>query len=70
MLDSSLRPHDLPLFSVDLEILRGVLHAVCRERGWEPGGSQSDHIGRVIIELYRRGVKDDAKLQQLARAYF
>ncbi len=35
-----------------------------------PRSLEAERLGALIIQLYRQGVKDDAKLLALARAYF
>ncbi|KAA0698320.1 hypothetical protein DTW90_15810 [Neorhizobium sp. P12A] len=69
MLKSSIHPQDLPLFSDDLDVLDGVLAAACKERGIARKGPEAERLGAVIIQLYRHGVKEDAKLLALAKAY-
>ena len=65
----SIHPRDLPLFSDDLDLLQDVLERICEERGVPLRGREAEHLGAVIIQLYRQGVKDDAKLLALAKAY-
>lgn len=69
MLETSIHPQDLPLFSDDLDRLEKVLDAVCKDRGIDHRGPEAERLGALIIQLYRQGVKDDAKLIALARAY-
>jgi len=69
MLETSIHPQDLPLFSDDLDLLEKVLDAVCLDRGIDDRGPEAERIGALIIQLYRQGVKEDAKLLALARAY-
>ncbi|MFJ6328496.1 MULTISPECIES: hypothetical protein [unclassified Rhizobium] len=70
MLETPIHPRDLPLFSDDLDRLEKVLDTICRDRGIDTRGLQAERLGALIIQLYRQGVKDDAKLLALARAYF
>ncbi|MGV1792554.1 hypothetical protein GR212_09275 [Rhizobium lusitanum] len=70
MLETPIHPRDLPLFSDDLDRLEKVLDAVCTDRGMNPRSPEAERLGALIIQLYRQGVKDDAKLLALARAYF
>lgn len=65
----SIHPRDLPLFSDDLDLLQNVLEDICKERGVPLRGREAEHLGAVIIQLYRQGVKDEAKLLALAKAY-
>jgi hypothetical protein len=69
MLETSIHPQDLPLFSDDLDRLEKVLDAVCEDRGISPRSPEAERLGALIIQLYRQGVKEDAKLLALARAY-
>jgi hypothetical protein len=69
MLRSSIHPHDLPLFSEDLDLLSQVLDKVCVERGLVRTAPEAERIGAVIIQLYRQGVRDSGKLADLARTY-
>ena len=69
MLRSSIHPHDLPLFSEDLDLLSQVLDKVCDERGLNRTTPEAERIGAVIIQLYRQGVKDGGKLADLAKTY-
>jgi hypothetical protein len=46
-----------------------VLAAACKERGIARKGPEAERLGAVIIQLYRHGVKEDAKLLALAKAY-
>ena len=69
MLDSSIRPSDLPLFSDDLDLLSSVLDRVCEDRGLERAAPEAERLGAVIIQLYQQGVKDGGKLAALANAY-
>ncbi|MDL2404603.1 hypothetical protein PY650_02815 [Rhizobium calliandrae] len=69
MLETSIHPQDLPLFSDDLDRLEKVLDAVCEDRGINFRSSEAERLGALIIQLYRHGVKEDAKLLALARAY-
>lgn len=69
MLRSSIHPHDLPLFSEDLDLLSQVLDKVCDERGLLKTTPEAERIGAVIIQLYRQGVKDSGKLADLAKTY-
>jgi hypothetical protein len=69
MLETSIHPQDLPLFSDDLDRLEKVLDTVCKDRGIDHRGPEAERLGALIIQLYRQGVKDDAKLIALARAY-
>ncbi len=70
MLETPIHPRDLPLFSDDLDRLEKVLDTVCRDRGIDSRSLQAERLGALIIQLYRQGAKDDAKLLALARAYF
>ncbi|MDE1990918.1 MAG: hypothetical protein KGI75_00365 [Rhizobiaceae bacterium] len=69
MLETSIHPLDLPLFSDDLDRLQLVLEAVCLDRGLDYRSLEAERLGALIIQLYRQGVKEDAKLLALARAY-
>lgn len=69
MLNSSIRPSDMPLFSDDLDLLSQVLDTVCEDRGLSRKTPEAERIGAAIIQLYRQGVKDSMKLKALARAY-
>ncbi|ANK85208.1 hypothetical protein AMK01_CH01589 [Rhizobium sp. N6212] len=69
MLRSSIHPHDLPLFSEDLDLLSQVLDKVCDERGLVRTTPEAERIGAVIIQLYRQGVRDGGKLADLAKTY-
>ncbi|ARQ09665.1 hypothetical protein NXC12_CH01600 [Rhizobium etli] len=69
MLRSSIHPHDLPLFSEDLDLLSQVLDKVCDERGLVRTAPEAERIGAVIIQLYRQGVRDGGKLAALAKTY-
>ncbi|MDM9619822.1 hypothetical protein A6U87_05200 [Rhizobium sp. AC44/96] len=69
MLKSPIFPRDLPLFSEDLNLLSGVLDDVCENRGISRNTAEAEHIGALIIQLYRQGVKDPAKLAALGKAY-
>ncbi|ENN85883.1 hypothetical protein RHSP_17663 [Rhizobium freirei PRF 81] len=70
MLETPIHPRDLPLFSEDLDRLEKVLDTVCQDRGINLRSQQAERLGALIIQVYRQGVKDDAKLLALARAYF
>lgn len=69
MLKSSIHPQDLPLFSDDLDLMDKVLDAACLDRGIPRRSVEAERLGAVIIQLYRHGVKEDAKLLALAKAY-
>ncbi|NLS03134.1 hypothetical protein HGP14_07080 [Rhizobium sp. P32RR-XVIII] len=69
MLDTRVHPLDLPLFSSDLDVISRVLDAVCAERGLSRNTPEAERLGAVIIQLYRQGAKDCAKLTALAQAY-
>lgn len=69
MLTSPILPRDMPLFSDDLDILSKVFGDVCENRGIERNTPEAQRIGGLIIQLYRQGVKDGAKLSTLAKAY-
>jgi hypothetical protein len=70
MLNSSIRPSDMPVFSEDLDLLSNILATVCEDRGLARNTPEAERIGAAIIQLYRQGVKDGVKLKALARAYF
>ncbi|KQV81997.1 hypothetical protein [Rhizobium sp. Root1220] len=69
MLKSPILPRDLPLFSDDLDLLCEVLDDVCKIRDLPRNTPEAQQIGALIIQLYRQGVKDRAKLASLAKAY-
>ncbi|UWU22254.1 hypothetical protein N2601_04550 [Rhizobium sp. CB3060] len=69
MLETSIHPQDLPLFSDDLDRLEKVLDAVCMDRGISPRSQEGERLGALMIQLYRQGVKEHAKLLALAKAY-
>ncbi|MBB5572115.1 hypothetical protein GGD50_000691 [Rhizobium paranaense] len=69
MLETSIHPQDLPLFSDDLDRLEKVLGAVCVDRGISLRSQEAERLGALMIQLYRQGVKEDAKLLALAKAY-
>ncbi|SCW28436.1 hypothetical protein SAMN02927900_00133 [Rhizobium mongolense subsp. loessense] len=70
MLDTPFHPRDLPLFSEDLDVISGVLDVVCKARGLSRNTPEAEHLGALIIQLYRQGAKDSTKLAALAKAYF
>jgi hypothetical protein len=69
MLDTRIHLLDLPLFSGDLDVISGVLDAICEARGLSRNTPEAERLGAVIIQLYRQGAKDGAKLTALAEAY-
>ncbi|MBB4570468.1 hypothetical protein GGE60_004607 [Rhizobium leucaenae] len=57
------------MFSDDLDRLEKVLDAVCMDRGISLRSQEAERLGALMIQLYRQGVKEDAKLLALAKAY-
>lgn len=69
MLATTIHPRDLPLFSDDLDVISDVLDGVCRDRGLGRRTPEAERLGALMIQLYRQGVRDGAKLAALTRAY-
>ncbi|MET3854270.1 MULTISPECIES: hypothetical protein [unclassified Rhizobium] len=69
MLDTTIHPRDLPLFSDDLDVISNVLDEVCEDRGVGRRTQEAERLGAVMIQLYRQGVRDGAKLAALTKAY-
>jgi len=69
MLDTPIHLRDLPLFSDDLDVISDVLDGACRDRGLGRRTPEAERLGALMIQLYRQGVRDSAKLAALTRAY-
>ena len=69
MLATTIHPRDLPLFSDDLDVISDVLDGVCKDRGLGSRTPEAERLGALMIQLYRQGVRDGAKLAALTKAY-
>lgn len=62
------RPDDLPLYPEDLATCQRVYDALRQECGIEHDPAMCDRLAWHAITYYRRGVKDEAQLRQLAKS--
>jgi hypothetical protein len=62
------RPDDLPLYPEDLATCQRVYDALRQECGIEHDPAMCDLLAWQVITYYRRGVKDEAQLRQLAKS--
>jgi hypothetical protein len=62
------RAEELPLYPEDITICQRVFDVVRRECGVEHEPEMCDILARHVIDHYRRGVKDEARLGRLAKS--
>lgn len=62
------RAEELPLYPADITVCQRVFDAVSRQCGVGHEPETRNMLARHVIDHYRRGVKDEAQLAQLAKS--
>lgn len=60
---------NVPLFPEDLAALQRVFDQLCRENRWPRASAPAQHYGRMLIDAYQAGTRDELLLLIAGRSF-
>ncbi|MCG5478279.1 MAG: hypothetical protein KK478_04300 [Ensifer alkalisoli] len=60
---------NVPLFPDDLAAIQRVFDRLCRENRWSRASAPAQHYGRMLIDSYQAGTRDEELLLLAGRSF-
>nr|WP_034857387.1 hypothetical protein [Sinorhizobium sojae] len=60
---------NVPLFREDLAAIQRVFDQLCLENRWSRASAPAQHYGRMLIEAYQAGTRDELLLLIAGRSF-